>query len=149
MLPNKCNLAKYCISGICFFTVDDLKSHKSYPIKSAFLRCAAIIVPRKCCSRQPVLQLLGEYTQVGAGVLMWYKLLKSQYWQWQPCSCLLSRIHLAGASFAPACLAGIIVSCGVLHPFLGRPGGWLPCLWSAEGDRSGVPLFKVPLENTP
>lgn len=46
--------------------------------------------------------------------------LKSQYWQWQPCSCLLRRIHLAGAHFACAYLAGIIVSCGVLDPFLGK-----------------------------
>lgn len=64
--------------------------------------------------------------------------LKSQYWQWQPCSCLLSGIHLAGAHFAPACLARIIVSCDVLDSFLGKARSVAP---SSPG-RAPMPLVR-------
>lgn len=114
---------------------------KPCPIKSAFL------------SSRSVQQFLSHINAVQGSLfyscwentLKWEQeydviqtVLKSQYWQWQPCSCLLSRIHLGGAHFALARLAGIIVSCGVLDPFLGKASRVAP---SSPG-RAPTPLVR-------
>lgn len=126
---------------IFFFSLLILESYKALSCKICLSKlqiCVAIIVTEKCCSGQLVLQLLKEYTSGSRSTGVLQTVLKSQYWQWQPCSYLLSRAHLAGAHFAPACLAGIIVSCGVLVTLLGKARREAP---SSPG-RAPVPLVR-------